>query len=154
MMWERDYKFHLQSLNQQGICPFCEEQKYAVDENKYAFVLPARAPYHEDHVLICPKRHAETLEDFSSEELTHIYELITKWEILLYHKHRELVVFLRQGSVWGRTGKTISHLHRHIVPHFEIKFWGTQEQSDARMVYSDEEYTDIQTQMRQYTIKE
>ena len=149
-MTEINYRSHLHDLKDKGICPFCQEQTCAVDENKYAFVLPARAPYREDHVLICPKRHAETLADFSPEELSDIYELITKWELLLYREHGELVVFLRQGSVWGTTGKTIHHLHRHIVPHFEIKYWWTQETSDARTVYNDKKYNDIQEHMKKY----
>ena len=145
-----DYRSHLHKMKEEGICPFCLEKKYAVDENDSAFVLPARAPYREDHILICPKKHGETIEDFTQWELQDLYALITKREKILYKKHGELVVFLRQGSVWWSTGKTISHLHRHIVPHFEIKFWGTQEASDARMVYSDDIYNRVQEEMKTY----
>lgn len=138
-----DYRTHLQNLKQSGICPFCKEKTLAVDENENAFVLPARAPYMEDHILICPKKHGETLEDFSEQELSDIYALITKREKILYKKHGELVVFLRQGSVMWTTWKTIHHLHRHIVPHFLIRYSGDQEISLTRKVYNEDEYRSV-----------
>ena len=144
-----DYRTHLQDMKKSGFCPFCEEIKYAIDENNHAFVLPARAPYTPDHILICSKRHAETLADFSPQELADIYALITKWEILLHTKHGEIVVFLRQGSLLGTTGKSISHFHWHIVPHFTIKYGWTQESSDDRKVYTLEEYANIQQNLQQ-----
>lgn len=106
----------------------------------------------EDHILICPKRHGETLEDFSDKELSDIYALITQREKILYNKHGELVVFLRQGSIMGSTGKTIHHLHRHIVPHFTIKYGWDQASSDARKVYSEDEYKIIQAKLKQISI--
>lgn len=110
-------------MKENNICPFCEEKDvYAIDENEYAVVLPARAPYREDHILICPKRHGDFLQEYSQRELEDLYSLLTKWEVLLQKKHGEVVTFLRQGKNFGTTGKSLSHLHRHIIPQFKILF--------------------------------
>jgi diadenosine tetraphosphate (Ap4A) HIT family hydrolase len=145
------YIQHIKTMKASGICPFCEEYKQdiAIDENATAYVLPARAPYTDDHILICTKRHVDVLQDLTAEELTDVYALIVKREVKLHHIHKEVVVFLRQGEPFGVTGKSVHHFHRHIVPHFTIKYGGTQEASDSRHMMDDKEYTQKITQMRE-----
>ena len=136
----KNYIDHVNAMKEKDICPFCEEKNhYAIDENDHAVVLPARAPYREDHILVCPKRHADFLQDYTQQEIDDLYALLTKWEILLQKKHGEVVTFLRQGKNFGTTGKSISHLHWHIIPQFKILFAHTQEESNNRQVYTDKE---------------
>jgi diadenosine tetraphosphate (Ap4A) HIT family hydrolase len=90
------YIDHINQMKQKKICPFCEEIKFAIDENDTAFVLPARAPYTEDHLLICTKSHKKNLSELSKEELEDIQSLLVKREQILQDKYGELVIFLRQ----------------------------------------------------------
>lgn len=145
-----DYQSHMAQIKQAGICPFCEEMDaFSLDHNEYAFVLPARAPYQKGHLLVCPKRHGELLSDYDEIELQAIYSLITKWQTILYKHYGELVIFIRQWAVWGTTGKSVAHLHRHIVPNFTIRFGDSQSDSDARKFYTDEEYRALIHQLKQ-----
>jgi diadenosine tetraphosphate (Ap4A) HIT family hydrolase len=58
-------------------CPFCHEKKeHMLQEGKYFFVIPARAPYSKDHILIIPKRHVNTLLTLSHAELLEMHKLI------------------------------------------------------------------------------
>lgn len=145
------YIDHIKKMKASGVCPFCEEykQNLAVDENDTAYVLPARAPYKEDHILICTKRHVDIVQDLSAQELKHVYELIIKWETILYKKHWEVVVFLRQWNPFWITWKSLHHFHRHIVPHFTIQYGGSQEVSDARYIMDEKEYSEKIIQMRE-----
>lgn len=89
-------------------CPFCNEsQECYIDSNEYAYVVPARAPYTQDHVLICPKSHVISLTECTPQELQDIWSLITKRNQILCGKHCDVVIFLREGSVLGATGKTV-----------------------------------------------
>jgi diadenosine tetraphosphate (Ap4A) HIT family hydrolase len=101
-------------------------------------------------VLILPKIHKSVLHDYTQEELNSVYALLTKRETLLYAKHEELVIFLRAGKILGPTGKTMDHLHRHIIPHFTIQFGGSQESSDKRVFLDDIQYTALKEHMKQY----
>jgi diadenosine tetraphosphate (Ap4A) HIT family hydrolase len=92
------YSTYLQNNTRNGFCPFCEEQSSAIDENETAFVLPARAPYIQDHLLICTKTHKQYLSDLTAQELQDIQELMLKWSEIIKKKHGEFVVFLRQGT--------------------------------------------------------
>jgi diadenosine tetraphosphate (Ap4A) HIT family hydrolase len=144
------YIEHIKKMKVSWVCPFCEEykQNLAVDQNNTAYVLLARAPYHEDHVLICTKRHVDTIQELTPEELVDLYDLIIKRETTLHRIHKEVVVFLRQGKPFGITWKSLHHFHRHIIPHFTIQFGGSQESSDGRYVMSDIEYAQKTAQIK------
>lgn len=128
-------------LNSERPCPFChEEEQFRIDSNSTCYVIPSRAPYTEDHILICPKSHKKSLDSLSADELSDIRTLLQQWQHILYHKHGEVVLMLREWIPWGTTGKTLEHLHWHIVPQFTIQHGWSQEASDARKFLSDEEY--------------
>lgn len=148
-MW---YKKHIDAIHSSKRCPFCEELSNfsIVDENEHAFVVPARAPYHEDHILVLPKVHNSLLQEYTSEQLYAVYDLLTKWQTILYKKHKELVVFLRAWEILWSTGKTMDHLHRHIVPHFTIQFGWSQESSDNRIFLDDDDYINMRERIAHY----
>lgn len=138
-----NYKEHVQALWKSASCPFCKEKDFVIDKNSHAFVLAARAPYTQDHLLVCSSRHVETLAELTEQELQDLYMLLTKWEAILHKKHGELVVFLRQGSVLGPTWKSIAHLHWHIVPNFKIQYGWSQESSDERVLLDETQMKSI-----------
>ena len=115
-----------------------------VDESKYFFVIPARAPYIEDHLLIIPKRKVYVLRELNNEERLEMYELLEKWSKLLHTKHSGVNLLLRDWLVcenYVEFGKSINHLHFHLVP--DCPIWAENLSNEDRRFFDDEEYINI-----------
>lgn len=116
-------------------CPFCNIKKeFVLEKWKYFTVILARAPYIKDHILIVPNRHIIRIKEFKVEEINSLFPLIEKWTKKLEKIHKEVNLLLRDWVANGIAGKSIDHLHFHLVPDCEIfarTSWGT------RLVYSD-----------------
>jgi len=115
-MWHMKYSDHLAITRD---CPFC-----GLDSNKIikkvqtAYLTYALAPYSKHHLLIIPNRHVENYEDLTKEEKNDIEELITegiRFVKLLGHKGYSILLRNGEGA-----GKTIKHLHYHIIPSVEV----------------------------------
>ena len=65
----------------------------------YMYIIPARAPYVEDHLLIIPRRHVTLLQELTHEELQSLHALIDKWATKLHTKHKDVNLLLRDGLV-------------------------------------------------------
>jgi diadenosine tetraphosphate (Ap4A) HIT family hydrolase len=63
------------------------EKEEIVDETEKFFVIPARAPYVENHLLIIPKRKVYVLRELSVDEKEEMYDLIDKWSKKLHTMH-------------------------------------------------------------------
>lgn len=100
-------------------CVFCEMPTSAyVVENEYFFGLFDKYPVTEGHMLIIPKRHAETLFELTSDERKFLFELIEDGKALLEKKFNP--AGFNFGVNQGLTaGQTIPHLHLHIIPRYE-----------------------------------
>ena len=120
-------------------CSMCRGDDYIIQHNDYAYVTPALAPYTPWHLLVILKSHKEKLSDLSVQELQAMSDLWTAWIQILEAEYGEVVGFVRQWEVFGTTGKSQAHLHRHIVPHFSNLYGGSQESSDARKILTREE---------------
>lgn len=96
-------------------CPFCTiapEQKIAETEN--VFLTFALAPYHPDHLLVCPKRHTEHLGEVTDKEVSEVDILQKKgFNILQKLGYKNISFLVREGD---NTRKSIGHVHYHIVP--------------------------------------
>ena len=75
------------------------KEEEVIDETELFFVIPARAPYVSDHLLIIPKRKVYVLKNMTSEERLEMYELIEKWATKLHKKHKDVNLLLRDGLV-------------------------------------------------------
>lgn len=118
-------------------CPFCPEQREAVlEEGKFCFVAPARAPYTEDHLLIIPKRHIIFFHELTSEEVEEFMSLIQRWSAKLHTRH-EAINFLLRDSNLGEIGKSVEHLHFHLLPTLTVE---TEQSQPDRKFFSDREY--------------
>ena len=107
----REHKAH--------ICPFCSlRPEEILDETKYIYVTPSRAPYASDHVLVIPKRHEIWMKDLRPKELEELFKIIEKRTILLHKKHKDVDVLLKDCSV-GKI-RTIQHLHFHLIPDYVL----------------------------------
>lgn len=102
-------------------CPFCtdpEVKNRTIIENDLAFAFPTITPIIPGHILICPKRHIQYLEDLIPEEREAIEELRYKIKKTLKK------VFDAQGfnCAWNEEkigGQSVPHFHLHIVPRKE-----------------------------------
>lgn len=99
-------------------CPFCNEKpEHMIEIGKYFYVIPARAPYIKDHLLIIPKRHVNTMVTLSPAEVTEMYKLVHKRAKKLRTQYENINILLRDGLVKDTIiNKSVNHLHVHILP--------------------------------------
>lgn len=131
--------------------PFLHLEKWEIiEESKYFFVIPARAPYVENHLLVIPKRKVYVLRELTNEERLEMYELLEKWSKLLHTKHTGVNLLLRDwlvGENYGEIWKSINHLHFHLVP--DCPIWAENLSNDDRHFFDDEEYLDLAKNIKQ-----
>ncbi len=97
-------------------CGFCEaiEPSGVIEETKHLWLIKNRVPYDMfdglettgKHYLIVPRRHVETIGEFTQPELTEMMQLIAKYE--------------PQGfSVYARSVSNVHrsqpHQHTHLI---------------------------------------
>jgi diadenosine tetraphosphate (Ap4A) HIT family hydrolase len=97
-------------------CQFCNIKTGSpqlISEHKYFLVIKNIFPYSlwdtqtvEDHLMIVPRRHTDTISHFTSAESSEFVKLIAKYEKLHY-------------NIWARaassTIKTVVHQHTHLI---------------------------------------
>ena len=124
----QNLKYHL--------CPFCEMPlEFVLEKSDFFFVSMARAPYTTNHLLIIPLRHVVLFNDLSSEEVQDLMSLVSKWNQKLHTQHTDVNLLLRDGFIWGSIGKSVDHLHFHLIPDLPI---GHEERSGEDRQYLDE----------------
>ena len=118
-------------------CPFCDIKKeYIVEKWKHFTVLLARAPYTYDHIMIVPNRHLIRMSEITEQEWWTLVPLIEKWMKKLEEVYSEVNFLLRDGVAHWKVGKSINHLHFHLVPDIPIY--------SATSWWNREIYTDYQ----------
>lgn len=70
-----------------------------VDETENFLVIPARAPYIENHLLVLPKKKMYVLNEMSHEEYIEMFELLENRNIKLHKNHADVNLLLRDGLV-------------------------------------------------------
>ncbi|MDD3262660.1 MAG: HIT family protein [Candidatus Absconditabacteria bacterium] len=127
----------LAHLNKDHICPFCQEtHPHMIHENKHMYIIPARAPYVDDHLLIIPKRHVILLQELNHSELIALHELVDTWTNKLHTKHEAVNLLLRDGLAEKKSQKSINHLHFHLIPDCPI---GAEERSGSSREFLDDQ---------------
>jgi len=106
-------------LKQQGSkCPFCHKKRSIIHHTKKAYITYGIAPYHEHHMLVVPKRHVTDLKKLHQLEESEIQNLIKIGISMLNHLgYRDYSILVRNGN---NIGKSISHLHYHLIPKTEL----------------------------------
>ncbi len=127
-------------------CPFCHEKsENMIEKGKYFYVIPARAPYTKDHLLIVPKRHANTLITLSHAELLEMHKLVDKRAKKLHTKYKDVSLLLRDGLVKDKIiNKSVNHLHFNLLPNAGVHIQ-TIKQADSRQRIEDKAYTKLAT---------
>jgi diadenosine tetraphosphate (Ap4A) HIT family hydrolase len=122
-------------LKERKGCPFCDGKDKKIAENKNAFLTYALAPYHKHHLLVVPKKHTDKILDVSDEEIRDILLMLkTGFEILKKLGYDNVTALVREGN---ETGKSVPHLHYHIVPNNRIG--DLDHEGNERKVLSAEE---------------
>lgn len=100
-------------------CIFCRQpETEVICENELARAFFDKFPVNEGHVLITPKRHAETFFDATKEELAAINQLIFKVKKILDERYSPDGYNIGV-NVNCAGGQTIFHLHVHVIPRYE-----------------------------------
>lgn len=117
-------------------CPFDSQAgEDKILENNSAYLTYALAPYHQDHLLVVPKRHVEHLAEITDEEMRDIDELEKKgWEMLRKLGYTDVSYVVREGK---GSGKTVGHLHYHIIP--DVRIGDIDHKEDERQVLTRDE---------------
>lgn len=142
---------YLQALKElkKDFDPFLHlEKEEIVDETEKFFVIPARAPYVENHLLIIPKRKVYVLRELTNEEKEEMYDLIDKRSKKLHTMHHGVNLLLRDWLIgdWdGEIWKSVNHLHFHLIPDCPI---GGEVAGLDRKWYTDEEYLELAKEIR------
>ncbi len=140
----------VRKLEKTHTCLFCHEKpENMLEIGKYFFVIPARAPYTKHHLLIIPKRHANTLITLSHEELKEMHKLVDKRARKLHTKYKDVSLLLRDGLVKDITiNKSVNHIHFHLIPNVGVHIEGLNKKGNiihqspsARTWIEDKAYT-------------
>jgi diadenosine tetraphosphate (Ap4A) HIT family hydrolase len=118
-------------------CTFCSELEIGtntISENETMFVIPNRVSYDvfegrgvTEHYMVIPKRHVETITDFSDQEKIDQMTIIGKYEAIGFNVYARGV---------GSVTRSVKHQHTHLIkadnkrtrlfmyaakPHFVVK---------------------------------
>ncbi len=109
----------LEEVAKKGKCVFCDlKEKYLIAEQDEVVLTVALYPYEDGHLLIIPRRHMETLDDLTEKERKAVFDLAKKGKELL-NKNLKIDNFwflVREGE-GIKAGKTVNHLHFHLLPY-------------------------------------
>lgn len=82
------------------------------------FIVSANLfPYNPGHIMIFPKKHVLTTENFSKEEVIELHELqLLSLEVL--KENYNTTSFNLGYNIGPSSGASIDHLHLHLVPRY------------------------------------
>ncbi len=123
-------------LKTHDACPFCDlKPKEVVRGNRYAVLTLAQAPYCRDHLIVTCRAHHARLNLMSREEKEAVEKLIYYGMRKLHKKYKNVTVLYREGNP-REVGKSVVHLHYHLVPEMKVGVFGVK----GRAIWSDEKF--------------
>lgn len=129
------YQNYLKKLKK---CPFCNLKKEEIlKSNKSALLILAKAPYTNDHLLVIPKKHLKKINSLTKKEKIDLENLEFYGIKKLHKKHKNVSVLYREGNK-KEVGKSINHLHIHLIP--KIQIGSITLNAKKRKIYSEEDY--------------
>ena len=110
------YRKHNASDKTLKDCTFCNELKVhnkVLREGETMFVIPNRVSYDifegrrvVDHLMIIPKRHLTSFDEFTDEEILEMVRTTAEYEKKGYN------VYARG---WGNVSRSVEHQHTHLI---------------------------------------
>lgn len=109
----------LEAVAQIGKCVFCDlKEKYIIREENGIVLTAALYPYIDGHLLIIPRRHFTSIKELTAEEWQTIKDLFKEGARILKEKMGvDNVWFLIREGEGIKVGKTVEHLHFHLMPY-------------------------------------
>ncbi len=100
-------------------CVFCQTEKLqVVAENKLALAFYDGCPVSKGHILVIPRRHAETFFDATHEEHNAVNRLVFKVKQYIDKKYNPDGYNIGVNTGYY-AGQTVFHFHMHIIPRYE-----------------------------------
>jgi len=123
----KSYKKQRSKDKQAGVCPFCDlTGERIVEATDLCVVVPNLTKYDlwelhkvQEHLMVIPRRHVESLDELTTEEMLDIMQVIAKYERRGYNVYARGVGFVR---------RSVKHQHTHLIkvsnksPKFTIFF--------------------------------
>jgi len=123
-------------LKGKKVCPFCNlEASEIIKKNKFAVLTLAQAPYCRDHLIVTCKRHCLRLNLMKKNEKEAVDALIYYGMRKLHKKYKNVTVLYREGNM-KEVGKSIEHLHYHLIPEIQVGCFGVEK----REIISDKRF--------------
>ncbi|MBT4257663.1 HIT family protein [archaeon] len=102
-------------------CVFCkiikgEIPSTKVYEDEFCFAFLDIEPVNVGHILVIPKKHVETIDKMTKEDLCNLNEGILKVSKGILKIADGLNVM--QNNRWI-AGQEVSHVHFHLIPRYE-----------------------------------
>ena len=102
-------------------CAFCEIteiKERTIASNNYVWCFPTNIPIVPGHVLICPVRHVERLEELSGDEISAVFEMA----IIIKPTLQRIFHAIGFNYAWNESkiaGQSVPHFHLHMLPRHE-----------------------------------
>ncbi|MBI3577044.1 HIT family protein [Candidatus Gottesmanbacteria bacterium] len=101
-------------------CVFCriiakEEPAYIIYEDDKALAFLEHRPSSPGHTMVIPKKHGETLVDFSPSELSMVFRAVQT--VVKALEKTFATTMLTIGTNYGELSG-VPHLHIHCIPRF------------------------------------
>ncbi|MDD3178374.1 MAG: HIT domain-containing protein [Candidatus ainarchaeum sp.] len=114
--WNLSTKQDSKNLNKCVLCNPLEEELILI--SKYSYIISNKYPYASGHLLVCPKRHINNINDLTSKEKIDLFNLIdlSVYALKLSLKPEGYNIGCSVGKI---AGESINHLHFHILPRFK-----------------------------------
>ncbi len=99
-------------------CAFCDNlniEGRAIFRDDVVIAFPTNTPIVPGHILICPIRHVEKIDDLHESEMVQIVALLVRLKKVL-QKTFDAEGFNVAWNEGGVAGQTVPHLHVHLVP--------------------------------------
>ncbi|MBN2330670.1 MAG: HIT domain-containing protein [Candidatus Aenigmarchaeota archaeon] len=110
-------------------CIFCKISKggknvpnMVLYKDKGFMVVMNIFPYNTGHLQVCPVRHVTKLEDLSDNELSRLFIMVKRCQLLLTKALSPMGFNTGFNQGGDCAGASVEHLHVHIVPRFKRDF--------------------------------
>ena len=112
----KEYSRLTRADNASGLCAFCADvglPQRAVEQTDTMYVIPNRTSYDmfeglrvDEHLMVIPKRHVETLDDFTDQEKLEAMSIAGNYEKQGYSVYSRGV---------GSITRSVNHQHTHLI---------------------------------------
>ena len=127
-------------------CPFCGNRQEELLRLEHAYLTYSLAPYAKHHLLVVTNRHIESIKDMTPEETTEVDQLERNaLDILTALGHNGTTFLVREGA---GTGKSVPHLHFHVIP--DIPIASVETDARERSIMTPEEVNETIADIKKF----